>query len=85
MTTIRKTITLTDKQDDWIKIQIKNGDFTNESEYIRHLVRRDQLENAEFMRVKAAIQEGFDSGISEMDIPGIMKEVEAKMRKDGRI
>lgn len=42
MATVRKTITLTDKQDDWIKSQIKNGGFTNESEYIRDLVRRDQ-------------------------------------------
>lgn len=83
MATVRKTITLTDKQDDWIKTQIKNGGFTNESEYIRDLVRRDQNQNAEFLMTKAAIEHGFKSGISEMDVPEIMKEVEDRMRKDG--
>jgi len=33
MRTIRKTITLTDKQDQWIKTQIAAGGFTNDSEY----------------------------------------------------
>lgn len=83
MATVRKTITLTDKQDHWIKSQIKNGGFTNESEYIRDLV--DQNRNAEFLTTKAAIEYGFRSGVSEMDIPEIMKEVEERMRKDGRL
>ena len=39
MATIRKTITLTEKQDEWIKGQIARGDFTNDSEYLRDLIR----------------------------------------------
>jgi len=42
MDTVRKTITQTSKQDAWIKAQIERGDYTNDSEYIRDLVRRDQ-------------------------------------------
>jgi antitoxin ParD1/3/4 len=84
MATVRKTITLTEKQDDWIKSQIKNGGFTNESEYIRYLLKRDQSQNAEVMTTKAAIEYGFKSGISEMDVLDIIKEVEDRMRKDGR-
>ncbi len=45
MGTMRKTITLMDKQDQWIKTQIAAGGFTNDSEYIRDLVRRDQPGN----------------------------------------
>ena len=85
MATIRKTITLTERQDEWIKSRIKSGGFTNESEYIRDLVRRDQSQNAEFMTNKAAIEYGFKSGISEKMIPDLMKEVEDRMRKDGRL
>ena len=40
MATVRKTITLTDKQDSWIKAQIDAGHYTNDSEYIRDLIRR---------------------------------------------
>lgn len=39
MATVRKTITLTDKQDSWIKAQIDAGHYTNDSEYIRDLIQ----------------------------------------------
>ncbi|MDB2415199.1 uroporphyrinogen-III C-methyltransferase [Rickettsiales bacterium] len=46
MSTTRKTITVTDQQDAWIKAQIAAGRFTNDSEYIRDLIRKDQTNNA---------------------------------------
>ncbi len=85
MGTIRKTITFTDQQDKWIKTQIESGEFTNDSEYLRHLVRQDQSKNAKFLALKSAIQKGIDSGVSESDIPNIMKQVEDRMKKDGRL
>ena len=42
MGTVRKTITLTDQQGNWIKAQINAGHCTNDSEYIRDLIRREQ-------------------------------------------
>lgn len=85
MTTIRKTITFTEKQDKWIKSQIKEGEFTNDSEYLRDLVRRDQSNKLKFSALKAAITEGMDSGISDKSVPDIMKEVEERMKADGRL
>ena len=85
MATIRKTITLTEKQDEWIKAQIVNGDFTNDSEYLRDLVRRDQEQNAKFLALKAAIQEGINSGVSNKTVKEIMEEVEARLGVDGRL
>ncbi len=85
MSTIRKTITFTEKQDKWIKSQIKAGEFTNDSEYLRDLVRRDQAKKAKFSVLKAAITEGMDSGISDKSVPDIMREIEDRMRADGRL
>jgi antitoxin ParD1/3/4 len=55
MSTIRKTITLTAQQDAWIKTQIANGEYTNDSEYLRDLIRRDQEENAHYKALKNAV------------------------------
>jgi antitoxin ParD1/3/4 len=85
MGTTRKTITLTDKQDQWIKAQIAAGEYTNDSEYIRDLVRRDQEENAKFLALKLAIQEGLSSGVSDKSVTDIMEEVESRLRADGRL
>ncbi len=77
MTTVRKTITLTDKQDDWIKAQIANGDYTNDSEYFRDLIRRDQ---DKFRALRAAIEEGIASGISNRTLDEIWAEAETRYR-----
>ena len=80
MATVRKTITLTDKQDEWVKAQIVNGDYTNDSEYFRDLVRRDQEQHAKFRALKRAIQEGLDSGVSERTVGAIWEEAERRYK-----
>ena len=62
MTTVRKTITLTDQQDGWIKSQIQAGHYTNDSEYIRDLIRREQERSAQIDALRAALIEGENSG-----------------------
>jgi len=62
MGTVRKTITLTDKQNSWIKAQIDAGHYTNDSEYIRDLIRREQERSIEVEAIRAALIEGESSG-----------------------
>ncbi|AZC90172.1 type II toxin-antitoxin system ParD family antitoxin [Pseudomonas carnis] len=62
MGTVRKTITLTDTQDGWVKAQIDAGRFTNDSEYIRDLIRREQERSAEVDAIRAALIVGESSG-----------------------
>ena len=75
MATVRKTITLTDTQDAWIKAQIANGDYTNDSEYFRDLIRRDQ---GKFRALRAMIEEGIASGPSNRTVDEIWAEAEAR-------
>jgi antitoxin ParD1/3/4 len=76
MSTIRKSVTFTDQQDDWIKLQVQKGDFTNDSEYIRDLVRRDQKQNLKLLELKNAIDEGLQSGRSALKIGDIVDQVD---------
>lgn len=85
MATIRKTVTFTEQQDQWIKAQIEAGDYTNDSEYLRNLVRQDQANNSKFISLKTKLMEGLESGISNKSLPDIMKEVEAKLQKNGSL
>ena len=76
MSTVRKSITFTEQQDSWIKLQIQKGDFTNDSEYIRDLVRKDQEQNLKLLELKQAIDEGLQSGKSNLKISDIIKKVD---------
>jgi len=62
MATIRKTITLTEQQDGWVKAQIDAGHYTNDSEYIRDLIRREQERSAQIEAIRSALIEGEASG-----------------------
>ncbi len=79
MSTTRKTITVTDQQDSWIKAQIAAGEFTNDSEYIRDLIRRDQASQANIEAIRAALIEGEQSGEPQpFDVDLFKKEMKAK-------
>ncbi|PKA69009.1 antitoxin ParD1/3/4 [Pseudomonas baetica] len=74
MGTVRKTITVTDQQDNWIKSQIEAGHYTNDSEYIRDLIRREQERNAELETIRAALREGESSGKPRSFDPDAFKQ-----------
>ena len=44
-----------------------------------------RTENSRFRALKAAVQEGLDSGVSDRTIPAIMEEVEARLRDEGHL
>ena len=85
MGTTRKTITVTDQQDEWIKTKIAAGGFTNDSEYIRDLIRRDQARTAEIDAVRAALIRGEKSGQPKpFDAVRFKQEMTAKHAQKAR-
>lgn len=62
MATVRKTITLTQQQDAWIAAQVSAGSYTNDSEAIRDLIRREQERSANVEGIRQALIEGEESG-----------------------
>jgi antitoxin ParD1/3/4 len=85
MAVTRKTITLSDQQDLWVKGRIASGDYTNDSEYFRDLIRRDQEQNARILALKHAVQEGLQSGDSDRSVAQIMQDVERRLAANGRL
>lgn len=77
----RKTITLTEQQDEWVKGQIASGHFGNDSEYIRDLIRRDQQAKERLAALRQALAEGEASGKPKpLDIEAIKAAGRARMK-----
>lgn len=85
MATVRKTITLTDQQNDWVKSRIGKGDFTNDSEYFRDLIRRDQARSMDIEQLRAALVDGEKSGISESMPDDILRSARERLKGNGDI
>lgn len=66
-----KTITLTGQQNSWVKGQLESGRFSNDSEYIRYLIRRDQQAQERLTTLRQALVEGESSEPKQLDISAI--------------
>ena len=61
----------------WVEAQLKDGKFSNTSDYVRHLIRRDQERVQAIAALQQAIDEGMKSGEPE---PFDFRAFKARMR-----
>ncbi len=74
----RKTITVTEQQDSWIKSQVDSGHYGNDSEYLRELIRHDQEYKHKIDLLRSALIAGEESGISERSMTDILNDVKER-------
>ncbi len=55
-------ISLPDQMKAWAERQAEDGHFSNVSDYMRDLIRRDQLRRQAISEIQAMIDEGMASG-----------------------
>lgn len=67
----RKTITLTEQQDGWVKSRIESGRFGNDSEYIRHLIRQDQQAQERLARLRQGMDFAMIGYVAHWDLCAI--------------
>ena len=55
-------ISLPDPMRDWVEAQIESGLYANNSDYVRDLIRKDQLRAQRQRAMQQAITQGLESG-----------------------
>ncbi|SDG35604.1 MULTISPECIES: type II toxin-antitoxin system ParD family antitoxin [Thalassobaculum] len=58
-------VSLPDPMKHWVEAQARSGRYSNASDYVRDLIRRDQERAADIARLQAVITEGVESGVAE--------------------
>lgn len=72
------SISLPDKMRAIVKGRVTSGDYHNESEYIRDLIRRDEEKRNKEQILLAELRAAHSGGTSQRSILDVMKDVEAK-------
>ena len=76
---VKKSITVTDQQDSWIKAQIETGHYGNESEVVRELIRERQLREQDVAAgievIRMQLIQAEQNGFSEQDPLELLKEI----------
>jgi len=73
-------VSLPDPMKEWVEAQIESGHYSNASDYVRDLIRRDQEYQAKYDALFKALEAGENSGTSKKTIDDIWKEVKARNR-----
>ncbi len=80
MTMVKKSISITNQQDSWIKEKVASGYYGNESEIIRELIREKQIIEKETPAEIEAIQKK----LIEAEKSGFSKRTAEKIRLDAK-
>lgn len=61
----RQSITLAQKNDEWLKDQVKNEEFSSKSEAVNYLIKQAREQEAYYDYVRMKIKKGEESGWAE--------------------
>ena len=64
-------VSLPDPMKDWVEAQARSGRYSNASDYVRDLIRRDQERAAKIARMQQLVTEGLESGVSDESMDDI--------------
>lgn len=67
-------ISLPDQMKAWVEAQSADGRYANSSDYVRDLIRREQIKAEKISNMERLIEEAYASGVSEMTMDEIFAE-----------
>ncbi len=71
-------VSLPDPMKDWVEAQARNGRYSNTSDYVRDLIRRDQDRQAAIAELQCLVDEGLASGVSDRSMDQILEAARAR-------
>ncbi len=66
-------VSLPDPMKDWVEAQTKSGRYSNASDYVRDLIRRDQERAGKLAELQKLLTDGLESGVSDRKIDEVLK------------
>lgn len=72
-------VSLPDRMKDWVEAQTQSGQYSNSSDYVRDLIRRDQERQAKIAHIQKLVDDGLASGIGTRSKDEIFNEARARV------
>ncbi|WP_440905244.1 type II toxin-antitoxin system ParD family antitoxin [Catenovulum sp. SX2] len=85
MAMVKKSITVTDQQEQWIQAQLATGNYASDSELLRDLIRKEQMRTAEIEAIRMKLIEAEQSGFSDRSPNEILASVKEEALRNGKL
>lgn len=73
-------VSLPEPMKDWVEAQARTGRYSNASDYVRDLIRRDQERASKVAELQRLVTDGFESGISDRSMTDIVEAARRQVR-----
>lgn len=70
----RQSISITKPNDEWLKIQIENEEYSSKSELVNDLIRQARKQNAQIDWIRAKLEKAEESGFTNDSKDQILKQ-----------
>jgi len=77
----RMNVSLPDPIRDCVEAQTRTGRYSNASDYVRDLIRRDQVRNDKVAAMQSFVDAGLESGVGVRSKHDLLAEAEARANK----
>lgn len=72
---VKKSVTLTKQQNEWVQAQLSDGKYASDSEVLRDLIRKEQARQNDIQEIRQALISAENSGSSNRNPSEIMTEI----------
>lgn len=79
----RQSISFTEPNDDWLKEQVDNKEYSSKSELVNDLIRQARKQQAQIDWIKEKLERAEDSGFTDDDKKQILSQ--SKSLLDGKV
>ncbi|BDF95482.1 MULTISPECIES: ribbon-helix-helix domain-containing protein [Pseudoalteromonas] len=85
MAMVKKSITVTDQQEQWMQAQLATGHYASDSELLRDLIRKEQMRTSEVEVIRQELIKAEKSGFSSRSPEDIVNAVIARKQTNDEI
>lgn len=71
-------VSLPETMKNWVEAQARTGRYSNASDYVRDLIRRDQERADKLAELQRLIDEGLASGVSSRSMDEVLQEARTR-------
>ena len=81
----KQSVNFTPPNDDWLNAKVASKEYPSKTDIINDLIRREREREEKFKILKAAIEKGLASDITDDNVLDIMQRVEKRMIENGTL
>ena len=76
-------VSLPDQMKEWVEAQAETGRYSNSSDYVRDLIRRDQERAEKIAAMQDVVTRSLKSGIGKRSMPELLEAAKAQIKAAG--